>query len=59
MIHVTAAALAGAARRDPPPGLAAAMAPWDSALVPVADLPALHAAILKRKELNSAPETSP
>lgn len=45
MIFVPETAMIAPARPD-----ALAMAPWDSGLVPVVDLPALHADILKRKE---------
>lgn len=59
MILVPTAVLASAARRDPPPGLSTAMAPWGASLVPLADLPALHAEIRKRKDSLNLREPSP
>jgi len=50
MIFVPAASVTGSARHDASAGFISAMAPWESALVPVVDLPALQAHIWKRKE---------
>jgi chemotaxis signal transduction protein len=60
MIFVPAAGVVGSAQHDDEPaGFIPAMASWESALVPVIDLPALQAHIWKRKESTQPRRTTP